>query len=552
MHPLICFSIVAISTIHLMVSPTAASEVTNEQLRDGLLSLVHSYSLLENKLDRHEQRERALGDVIKRGLQTLQKGQKIFEPMRGTFARLDERMSQMETMLMAQDEKFSEQQNKVGKALEAIMKWIVDKDAPITTKPSKKIDESSDEDENDLSKKIEDLSDNVKRLRQEIGEMVADKSNAEETSKGLIAQTEKLVNSKLASADDVISRLEEKLTHFYVTGPASTPATPARNAEWEETISKTLQDIKATVSLSKELGSEQINGLHKDFFMTIANETLEAIEDMRLEVLTASDKSFTKTSTRIKEATGSLDSSINEVLKTISDAASSTETQFEGIANSYTELKGDVTALGKLEKILLETGDNVLSIKRGMEFNVHAITLEIGDLVKLSEKEINAVLKKRFDALNETISDNHNGALSNLTSKIETEISQVWRQIGIMYQEVSSSRDALDKLQEQTEAYVNGTFATMDSMEGKVFQITGRMAEVDSNLNYLLGRLSLVTQEFNQIKTGLGSALDNIKSSFQIVQSKIQDVGPGPHKIQSEENETDYNLLPQRDAPVQP
>lgn len=58
--------------------------------------------------------------------------------------------------------------------------------------------------------------------------------------------------------------------------------------------------------------------------------------------------------------------------------------------------------------------------------------------------------------------------MSNLTSKIETEISQVWRQIGIMYQEVSSSKQALNKLQEQTEAYVNGTFTTMDSMEGKV------------------------------------------------------------------------------------
>lgn len=100
-----------------------------------------------------------------------------------------------------------------------------------------------------------------------------------------------------------------------------------------------------------------------------------------------------------------------------------------------------------------------------------------------------------------------------------------------MYQELTASTTALDRLQEQTETYVNGSLSTMDSMEGKVGQITGRMMEVDENLNYLLGRLSLVTQEFNQIKTGLGSALDDIKSSFQTVTDKLKDPGPGPHQI---------------------
>lgn len=57
------------------------------------------------------------------------------------------------------------------------------------------------------------------------------------------------------------------------------------------------------------------------------------------------------------------------------------------------------------------------------------------------------------------------------------------------------------------------------------------MSEVDDNLNYLLGRLSLVTQEFNQIKQGLGNALDEIKESFLAVQEKIKHEGPGPYPI---------------------
>jgi len=61
-----------------------------------------------------------------------------------------------------------------------------------------------------------------------------------------------------------------------------------------------------------------------------------------------------------------------------------------------------------------------------------------------------------------------NGNAANLSSKIETEISQVWRQIGIMYQQLSNSAEMLQRLQQQTEAYVNGSLKTIGGMEGKV------------------------------------------------------------------------------------
>lgn len=320
--------------------------------------------------------------------------------MRGTFARLDERMSEIETFLIAQDEKYKDEQAKMGKALEAIMKWMVENKVPLDPKPiakSEKLD-SSDEDDESLSKKVEDLSDNVKGLRRQIGEMMSDK---ESTSKGLLEQTEKLVNSKLASADEVISKIEEKLTHFYVTGPISTPPPPSsssRNNDWEDRISQSLQDIQFNINaiaLSKISSSSSSPELDKEFFETIANQTLESIEDMKIEVLAASDKSFTKTATRIKESVDHLDGSINEVLKTLSESDSNTETFQEDARKSLTDLKADIVALGKLENILLQTADNVLSIKRGMEFNVHAITLEVGDVVRSSAKELNTTFYKR-------------------------------------------------------------------------------------------------------------------------------------------------------------
>lgn len=117
---------------------------------------------------------------------------------------------------------------------------------------------------------------------------------------------------------------------------------------------------------------------------------------------------------------------------------------------------------------MLDNSNNVIETKRRFEYGIHQIVLEIGDTVRTNTKELNKTILNKLDDIDRVILDNHIGALANLTSKIETEMSQVWRQIGIMYQEVSSSKQALDRMQQQSEVYVNGTMLTMDSMEGKV------------------------------------------------------------------------------------
>ena len=58
--------------------------------------------------------------------------------------------------------------------------------------------------------------------------------------------------------------------------------------------------------------------------------------------------------------------------------------------------------------------------------------------------------------------------MGNLTSKVEKELGQVWRQMGIMYNQVSNSIKVLENVKTQTEGYVNRTGSNLGTMEGQV------------------------------------------------------------------------------------
>uniref|UniRef100_A0A182T396 Uncharacterized protein n=1 Tax=Anopheles maculatus TaxID=74869 RepID=A0A182T396_9DIPT len=525
--------LLALSTLAYRAAGAAhpATEVTNQEIRDAILSLVHSYNTLDNKLERHEQRERAHAEMIKKSLITVQKNLRALDPLPGMIGRLESRTGDIETTLMNHDDKittFTQEQAKVAKTLEGILKWLTE-NAQILETRSGNGGAGRDEDEESVASKLDEVAGTVRELRRELAELKSDRDATEDVNRQLLKETEKLVNSKLSSADEIISKMEEKLSQFYLTSPVIA----TQNVEFEEKVLRKLDSLSNTIPAAgsaNALGKDPSSLPDKQFIQGLVNETLEAINDMRLEVLTASDKSFTKTATRIKENNEVLQSSVDEILKTLTEELTTAEA-FHNTARDQFNMMN--TTMARLSDFLLKTSDNILDAKRGIDYGILQITRDVSDVIKASSGSLNSTVSKRFDEIDATILNNHNGALANLSSKIETEISQVWRQIGIMYQEISSSKQALDRLQEQTETYVNGTLTTMDGMEGKVSLITNRMAEVDSNLNYLLGRLSMVTQEFNQIKHGLGKALDEIKDSFAEVHNRVR--GPGPHRISSDE-----------------
>ena len=56
--------------------------------------------------------------------------------------------------------------------------------------------------------------------------------------------------------------------------------------------------------------------------------------------------------------------------------------------------------------------------------------------MKISGGEMDNQLSSQFADITRTILSNQTEALGNLTKKLEKEIGQVWRQMGIMYGQV--------------------------------------------------------------------------------------------------------------------
>ncbi|XP_027837484.2 kinectin isoform X1 [Aphis gossypii] len=308
--------------------------------------------------------------------------------------------------------------------------------------------------------------------------------------------------------------------------------------------------------------SEQINGLQSRFDSlerapksTVTNDVIfELLNKMMIDQSSQNHVTVSEPSNATAQLVQETRHVILEAVKSLSDrmddsdrkqaasdaklteVAKSAAAFQDDVQNSFRLMSNEVKTLSDVEKVLVQTADNVLDTKRRIEYGTHQILMEVTAVINDRSKELNNSVNAGLELAVKTVLDAQSVGMANLSVKIETEISQVWRQIGIMYQTLTDSASTLATLQQQTDMFVNSTATSVDGMNGKVSAIAGRMTEVDENLNYLLGRLSLVTQEFKEIKVGLGEALESIRVGLQAVQGNKEavDLGPGPNPIDEE------------------
>lgn len=288
------------------------------------------------------------------------------------------------------------------------------------------------------------------------------------------------------------------------------------NSNFNGSFKSVLEGLKELEAASRQ----SLGNLHSN--LKIVVEENDALINKRIEAM---EKSLTEGHQNIM---GALD-----------DTASMTDNLQTTVSDNYELLSKEISGLNKVEQVMINTADAVLDTKRSIEFGIQQIILELSDIVSKSGSTINSTLSDQINTISFNILKNQTSALTNMTKRMEGEISQVWRQIGIMYQQVEQSINMLNNLQDTTDQHMNVSLSRVGNMDGTVGEINGKVADVEDNLNYLLGRLSLVVSEFNHMKAGVGSELDRLREMAQEISIPNGDNG----------DKTKYNINKKRHIP---
>ncbi|XP_037802291.1 uncharacterized protein LOC119596963 [Penaeus monodon] len=554
--------------------------ITHLDIRDAILTLDKSIKAAQNKLTRHEAREAQVADFSTKTLNALSSDHALTEKNMQTIAhqlaKMEERMLSMEALIQTTDERQRLMLTKMSQGLDLLITQNPDDDFALgpptdltgdAAREVKKLTRKVNQMDNMVEREFRKISNEVKIVGESLSQHMEQlQSRHDRLATGIdaceretvtsiqqlgaiLAHTSERINEKLDQVPDcsnsapnpeITSRLNA-LDHLYREQEAEIHQLS------EQTHKSLEENLETLQSLIKEShrGQAIINASVADL-----NYNLRLLDDSTQDGLGRLDTNMQQA---VKQGTATLSQSVTQleqelkqgnshIMDTLDDSASQAENLQNTVLENYSELSAEINSLRKVEQVMINTADAVLDTKRSIEYGIQQIIFELGDIVKNSGHTINSTLSDQISNVSFAILKNQTSALTNMTAKMEKEISQVWRQIGVMYQQMSQSVDLLDQLSSTTKEHMNASLSRVGTMDGTVGQINNKVADVENNLNYLLGRLSLVVSEFNLMKTGVGEELLRLRENMAQNTTPVQFAEGEP------ESDTRYDVNRKRHA----
>lgn len=523
--------------------------ITHLDIRDAILTLEKVVKDVTNKLNRHEAREAQVADFTTKTLNALNSDHSLVEKSMQAVARqltkMEERLLSIESLIQTTDERQRMMLNRMSQSLDRFLSQDPNShmppppplDFPLSLpsrgeddevgKNVKKIVRKLTQMDTIILRELEKVSSEVQGVTESLGTQISQLQLGHDQ---LSASMETCERSSLEAMQQLMSRAQASgCSSGDIPGDVSSrlDALDRRYQEQEAEIhnmgTDTHRNLEETLTLLKTLVDESHNGqavinasvadLTRNL-RQLDDTTQDGLGRLTMDVQTALRDSSDALSETVSEMANQIKQETSNIMDTLDDTASQAENLQHTVLENYSELSDQIGSLKKVEKVMINTADAVLDTKRSIEFGIQQIILELGEIVKSSGSTINTTLSDQISNISFAILKNQTSALTNMTAKMEQEISQVWRQIGIMYQQMTQSVDLLDQLRNTTKLHMNASLSRVGEMDGTVGQINTKVADVEDNLNYLLGRLSLVVSEFNHMKAGVGEELVRLRENL--------------------------------------
>lgn len=568
--------------------------ITHLDIRDAILTLEKSIKDVTNKLNRHEAREAQVADFTTKTLNILNSDHSLVEKSMQSIAvqlaKMEERLLSIESLIHTTDERQRMMLNRMSQGMDRVL--AQDSNNNFVPPPPPPLDfplslpTRSGNDDDNVNKNLKKMSRKINNmdtiLQREIRKVSSEVQGVSESLTNQMQQLQTNHESLAATMETcesntlaTMEQLAEKVQGSSCSGSGGeisgdvTSRLVALDIRYQDQEAEihdlgvaTHRSLEETLSLLKMLVEEShsgqaiINASVTDITRNIQqldDTTQEGLGRLTTDVQTALRDNSDALSEIVSDMASEIKIETSNIIDTLDDSASQAETLQNTVLENYSELSKQITSLKKVERVMINTADAVLDTKRSIEFGIQQIILELGEIVKSSGSTINSTLSDQINNISFAILKNQTSALTNMTAKMEQEISQVWRQIGIMYQQMTQSVDILDQLRITTKSHMNASLSQVGDMDGTVGQINTKVADVEDNLNYLLGRLSLVVSEFNLMKAGVGEELVQLRENMARHNANQVDFAEGDQAsaVRYDVNRRRYAIPPSSQSRIQ-
>ncbi|XP_049311073.1 uncharacterized protein LOC105233751 isoform X2 [Bactrocera dorsalis] len=456
---------------------------TGESVR-SLSSLSNTVNGLDNKLERHEHRERALGEVIKKSLTSLQRGQQLnLERLYGTQTHFDQRFSETDLQLKAQEEKLRNR----------IETFFTEQD---------KINQRLLEQLTKLSLNVEKLLDNSNDLRKP--------SNKESYSIDWYERQKSppyiLSNDKRKSNEELFSSINYNLSrsifrniNYNLTRPTvqrllEYPAFDSNTPVKSDEAASQIQQPCAQATSPNGLTDAQMVSQIKTFLHELTNETHNLLHDVNTNVQNMVQKSQTEVTSRLQEVEQSLHFNAEEITKKLNNHEISMQKFHSEMISTYNKPRRQV-------------------------MDTEASASDLVTDKQPEQAQLFDLLKTHFDTIHQNLASNQLEIVTNLSATIKNEISFLWRQISITNGELNDSRDFLRLMRDRNEIFVNSILQSIAAISLKVEDIKERVMDMSDYQNYLSNKLPLLPQEFADMQQAFIGWLEQLSETIKIMQA---------------------------------